>query len=60
MLYLIMLRKPARELAVEKAVELWRGNTDAKTAMGKILTRWRPDVLKEEQKEEGGEVKAEA
>ncbi|KAK4560691.1 hypothetical protein LTR86_005269 [Recurvomyces mirabilis] len=59
LLYLIMLRKPARELAIEKAVELWRGNVDAKGAMGKILTRWRPDVLKEEQEEKGGEVKAE-
>lgn len=55
LLYLIMFKPPAREAAVDTAVDLWRTNEDAKSAAAKILTRWKPEVL-----EEGKTVKAEA
>ncbi|KAK4957104.1 hypothetical protein LTR10_005062 [Elasticomyces elasticus] len=58
LLYLIMFRPPVRVLAVDAAEALWRSNDDAKVAVGKILTKWRPGVL-EEGKVEGEEVKAE-
>lgn len=54
LLYLIMLRPPVRDMAVDAAVELWRENADAKAAAAKILTKWRPAVLKEAKQEGGG------
>ncbi|KAK0883043.1 hypothetical protein LTR87_003269 [Friedmanniomyces endolithicus] len=65
LLYLIMFRPPVRGLAVDAAEGLWRGNEDARVGVGKILAKWRPEVLREgvEEKgkgkvEGGGEVKA--
>ena len=62
LLYLIMLKPPARESAIECAVDIWRENKDAKASVEKVLVKWRPEVLKEEQMEDeaGGEVKTEA
>ncbi|KAK4540031.1 hypothetical protein LTR36_009847 [Oleoguttula mirabilis] len=54
LLYLIMLRPPVREMAIDTAEELWRGNEDARGPVGKILGRWRPGVLVE-----GGGAKGE-
>lgn len=63
LLYLIMFRPPVREVAIDAAEKLWRGNVDARPAAAKVLGRWRPGVL-EEAKTEGGvgkgeEIKAE-
>ncbi|KAK0936385.1 hypothetical protein LTR29_012058 [Friedmanniomyces endolithicus] len=65
LLYLIMFRPPVRGLAVDAAEGLWRGNEDARVGVGKILAKWRPEVLREGLEEEGkgkveggGEVKA--
>ncbi|TKA82748.1 hypothetical protein B0A55_01110 [Friedmanniomyces simplex] len=50
LLYLIMFRPPVREAAVDAAERLWRGNEEARGAVGKILGRWRPGVLVDEEK----------
>ena len=47
LLYLIMLRPPVRESAIECAVQMWRGNKEARAAVGKVLKKWRPEVLEE-------------
>ena len=48
LLYLVMLRPPARELALDCAERMFRGNREAKAAAGRVLGKWRPGVLKEE------------
>ena len=58
LLYLIMLKPPSREGAIDCAEEMWRSNVDARGAAAKILGKWRPEVL-EEGKEEGEGVKQE-
>ena len=47
LLYLVMLRPPAREVALDCAERLWRSNPDARAAAGRVLGKWRPDVVKE-------------
>ena len=47
LLYLIMLKPPARDAAVDCAEDMWRTNSDAKAAAAKILSKWRPGVLEE-------------
>ncbi|KAF2481122.1 hypothetical protein BDY17DRAFT_300727 [Neohortaea acidophila] len=55
LLYLIMLRPPVREAAIQCAREMWRENRDARTGVEKILVRWAPDELKgmKQEAEEG-------
>ncbi|KAK0901432.1 hypothetical protein LTR02_008629 [Friedmanniomyces endolithicus] len=53
LLYLIMFRPPVRGLAVDAAEGLWGGNEDARVGVGKILAKWRPEVLREGVEEEG-------
>ena len=57
LLYLIMLRPPVREGAIDCAEGMWRENPDAKGAVEKVLRKWRPGVLEEEV--EGKRVKVE-
>lgn len=52
LLYLIMLRPPIREVAVDVAEAMWRENADARGPVGKILAKWRPGVLEEAKKED--------
>ena len=47
LLYLIMLRPPVRERAIDCAAEMWRTNPDAKASVEKVLVKWRPEVVKE-------------
>lgn len=58
LLYLVMFRPPVRELALDCAVEMWQENRDAKSAVKKILVKFRPMVLEGEDGVKG-EVKAE-
>ncbi|KAK5117634.1 hypothetical protein LTR62_005057 [Meristemomyces frigidus] len=60
LLYLIMFRPPVRSMAIERAVGVWRRGGDARAAFGKVVGRWAPEVLKEEEGGAGGEVKGEA
>nr|POF12784.1 mrna cleavage and polyadenylation specificity factor complex subunit pta1 [Quercus suber] len=47
LLYLIMFRPPAREMAIEAIESMWRNNREAKGATAKVLMRWKPSVLEE-------------
>ncbi|KAF2799413.1 hypothetical protein K505DRAFT_294742 [Melanomma pulvis-pyrius CBS 109.77] len=49
--YLYMFRPPARELAVDVLVDMWRTNDRAKNNAKKLLLRWRPEALNEEEGE---------
>lgn len=53
LLYLIMLRPPVREQALDCAERMWRGNAAAKGVVGKVVGKWRPGVLKAEGQGEG-------
>lgn len=53
LLYLIMMRPPVREAAIECAVEIWRGNVEARRGLEKVVGRWRPEILLEGDGEEG-------
>ncbi|KAI9756161.1 MAG: hypothetical protein M4579_003974 [Chaenotheca gracillima] len=48
--YLILLRPPARELALDALEDLWRNYEDARTSAAKVLVRWRPQVVQAEAK----------
>lgn len=45
LLYLIMLRPPIREAALDAMETLWRNNEDAKKSAEKHLIKWRPQVV---------------
>lgn len=66
LLYLVMLRPPVREQALDALERLWRENEDARKPAERHLVKWRPGVVEKgvEEKKEGdgdgsGEVKAE-
>ena len=57
LLYLVMMRPPVREEALDCAEGIWRSNERAKGAVGKVLAKWQPEVLVDA--EVTGPVKAE-
>ncbi|KAF2211587.1 hypothetical protein CERZMDRAFT_98469 [Cercospora zeae-maydis SCOH1-5] len=47
LLYLIMFRPPVRQMAIDCAEEMYRENSDARTAAKKLLAKWRPGVVEQ-------------
>ncbi|PPJ60239.1 hypothetical protein CBER1_01325 [Cercospora berteroae] len=45
LLYLIMFRPPVRQMAIDCAEEMYRENSDARSAAKKLLAKWRPGVV---------------
>lgn len=45
--YLVLLRPPIKEQCLDIMVRLWRDNLEARQSVAKILTRFRPDAMKE-------------
>ncbi|PNS18551.1 hypothetical protein CAC42_5090 [Sphaceloma murrayae] len=45
--YLVLYRPPVKGLALDGLEELWRGYEEARGAAGKVLGKFRPDVLQE-------------
>lgn len=45
LLYLIMVKPPARDMALDALEDLWRNYDDAKTPAARHLAKWRPQVL---------------
>ncbi|KAJ9628275.1 hypothetical protein H2204_009392 [Knufia peltigerae] len=65
MQYLLMMRPPVRNLVLDTIQSIWHeGDSQAKTATAKVLTKWRPGFLqeaaraKEEELETNNEVKS--
>ncbi|TKA31803.1 hypothetical protein B0A50_01882 [Salinomyces thailandicus] len=57
LMYLVMVRPPIRNVCLDALEGLWRQGGDAKVGAGKVLARWRPEVLKEGTGDaEGGKV----
>ncbi|KAL6720739.1 hypothetical protein ACLMJK_002664 [Lecanora helva] len=50
LLYLIMMKPPARTIVIDGLEDLWRNYDDAKPFAAKHLRKWRPDVLAAESK----------
>lgn len=44
--YLILVRPPVRGICLDAIEDLWRNYDDAKIPTTKILTKWRPNILK--------------
>ena len=57
LLYLVMFRPPVRAMALDCGEEMWKENVDARSAVKKILDKWRPNVLEQEP---GSGIKSEA
>lgn len=47
--YLYMFRPPVRSLVVDILADMWNDNERARPSARKLLARWRPEVLGEEQ-----------
>ncbi|CAK1355393.1 mRNA cleavage and polyadenylation specificity factor complex subunit pta1 [Cercospora beticola] len=47
LLYLIMFRPPVRQMAIDCAEEMYRENSDARSAAKKLLAKWRPGVVEQ-------------
>ena len=46
MQYLIMMRPPVRQIVLDTLEDVWReGDAQVKGAVGKVLAKWRPQVL---------------
>ena len=45
--YLILMRPPARSMAIDTVEAIWRTNREARAAAAKVLGKWRPSVLEE-------------
>ncbi|OBT65604.1 hypothetical protein VE03_05534 [Pseudogymnoascus sp. 23342-1-I1] len=45
LLYLVMMRPPVREIALDAVEDVWRTYDDAKPMAAKYLTKWRPDFI---------------
>ncbi|CAF9909350.1 MAG: hypothetical protein ALECFALPRED_005526 [Alectoria fallacina] len=50
LLYLILMKPPARDIAIDALEDLWRNYDDAKAPTAKHLAKWRPEVLASESK----------
>ena len=60
LMYLCLLRLPAREMALDVAESMWKENEDARAAVEKsVLKKWRPQAL-EAVKEQDQDAKTEA
>ncbi|KAG8626696.1 hypothetical protein KVT40_005641 [Elsinoe batatas] len=57
--YLVLYRPPVREVCLDGVEELWRNYEEARTLAGKVLGKFRGEVMKEEEEARGGEVKME-
>jgi symplekin len=62
MQYLILMRPPVRGLALDTIQQMWRDERfkEAKAQAEKVLRKWRPGVLEEEQAQPPAQGKAEA
>ncbi|KFY51774.1 hypothetical protein V496_08775 [Pseudogymnoascus sp. VKM F-4515 (FW-2607)] len=45
LLYLVMMRPPVREIALDAVEDVWRTYDDAKPMAAKYLTKWRPGFI---------------
>jgi symplekin len=43
--YLVLMRPPAREVALDQLEEIWRDEESARKAVEKVLGKWRPGAL---------------
>ncbi len=45
LLYLVMMKLPTRDIAIDALEDLWRNYDDAKAPAAKHLAKWRPQIL---------------
>jgi symplekin len=54
LLYLVMMRPPVREIALDTVQDIWLEYDEARSMAGKYLTKWRPRFLEEQKQLEAG------
>ncbi|ORY62221.1 uncharacterized protein BCR38DRAFT_346408 [Pseudomassariella vexata] len=54
LLYLVMMRPPVRNLALDAVQDIWKEYDEARPMAGKYLTKWRPGFLEAQQQLENG------
>ncbi|KAF2270468.1 hypothetical protein CC78DRAFT_133707 [Lojkania enalia] len=47
--YLHLLKPPARDICVEVLTDMWHTNDRAKPSARKLLSKWRPEILEQEE-----------
>lgn len=52
--YLVMMRPPVRDLALDAIQDIWADYEDARPMAAKYLQRWRPGFLADQQQGQGG------
>jgi symplekin len=53
LLYLVMMRPPIREVALDTVQDIWLEYEEARTMAGKYLTKWRPGFMEQQKHAEG-------
>ncbi|KAH6634141.1 hypothetical protein B0J18DRAFT_9852 [Chaetomium sp. MPI-SDFR-AT-0129] len=56
LLYLVMMRPPVREIALDTVAEIWIEYEDARPLAAKYLVKWRPGFIESQTRGTGGEV----
>ncbi|KAL2166451.1 hypothetical protein VTG60DRAFT_2759 [Thermothelomyces hinnuleus] len=56
LLYLVMMRPPAREMALDTVAEIWAEYEDARPLAAKYLVKWRPGFIESQTRSAGGDT----
>ncbi|KAL2155070.1 hypothetical protein VTH82DRAFT_3746 [Thermothelomyces myriococcoides] len=56
LLYLVMMRPPAREMALDTVAEIWAEYEDARPLAAKYLVKWRPGFIESQTRSTGGDA----
>ncbi|KAL2174756.1 uncharacterized protein P884DRAFT_208012 [Thermothelomyces heterothallicus CBS 202.75] len=56
LLYLVMMRPPAREMALDTVAEIWAEYEDARPLAAKYLVKWRPGFIESQTRSAGGDA----
>lgn len=56
LLYLVMMRPPIREVALDTVQDIWLEYEEARAMAGKYLAKWRPGFMEQQKRAEGAGV----
>ncbi|KAK4251174.1 hypothetical protein C7999DRAFT_11104 [Corynascus novoguineensis] len=56
LLYLVMMRPPVREVALDTVAEIWTEYEDARPLAAKYLVKWRPGFVESQTRSTGGDA----
>lgn len=53
LLYLVMMRPPVRDIALDAVQDIWLEYNEARAMAGKYLTKWRPGFMEQHKQQQG-------